>query len=276
MLCCSRWSCVDRLRWNSGIRQQLLLSSLGTTGAQLPGLWGPSYKPKFLPNYCCCCWVQCIVNKIWPRLWHESKALLNRCPPRRGTGLFSECLVKRGLRLEHKALTLSQRAEERGARGAVWKDRSNCRAGRSPGEAGRGMKEAQMSLWWRSSWGQSKHTGWGDSLRSVLVGEMSLIVVESEWRLYKRTNLFVTNKCWYKPLKMTECKKNFRADWFSRISHLAKKIIQVVESYLLLHVKVKYNCCFWSLVNKLFQNWINNYYYTPSLFMNKFIKTQMN
>lgn len=35
-----------------------------------------------------------------------------------------------------------------GAGGAAWMDRSNCRAGRSPGEAGRAMKEAQMSLCW--------------------------------------------------------------------------------------------------------------------------------
>lgn len=126
----------------------------GTSPAALLGELirpGPQLQTKILPNYCCCCWVQLFVNKIWPRPWHESKPLLNRCPPRRGTGLFSECLVKRGLRLEHKALELSQRAEERGAGGAAWKDRSNCRAGRSPGVAGREMKEAQMSPWWTSS-----------------------------------------------------------------------------------------------------------------------------
>lgn len=66
-----------------------------------------------MPNYCCCCWVQLFVNKIWPCLWHESKPLLNRCPPRWGSGLFSERLVKKGLRLEHKALEFSQKAEER-------------------------------------------------------------------------------------------------------------------------------------------------------------------
>lgn len=86
------------------------------------------------------------MNKIWPRLWHESKPLLNRCPSCQGTGLFSERLLKRGSGWNTKLSSFHKRLR----RGAVWMDRSNCRAGRSPGEAGKEIKEAQMSLCWTS------------------------------------------------------------------------------------------------------------------------------
>lgn len=61
---------------------------------------------------------------------------------------FLRVFGEKGLRLEHKALEFSQKAEKRRARGVVWMDWSNCRAARSPGEAGSEMKEAQMSQWW--------------------------------------------------------------------------------------------------------------------------------
>lgn len=122
-----------------GFTPSIISGKLSWSRQQDPG---PQLQPTFLPNYCCCCcWVQLFVNKIWPRLGHESKPLLNRCPPRRGTGLFSECLVKRGSGWNTKPFEFSQKAEGRRAGGEAWMDRSNCRAGKTPGEAGREIKK---------------------------------------------------------------------------------------------------------------------------------------
>lgn len=112
------------------------------------GLWAPA-TPTFLPNYCCCRRVQAFVKKAWPGPSHESQPLVNRCLPRLGAGLFSERRL-----LEQIAVRPSQKAEQR----EVWMERSNCCATRSPGEAGRQMKEAQMSLVNISSFRQAWNT----------------------------------------------------------------------------------------------------------------------
>lgn len=54
---------------------------------------------------------------------------------------------EKGSGFQHKALEFEQKAEQRRAAGPVWKARSNCKAGRHPSEAGREVKEAQMSPW---------------------------------------------------------------------------------------------------------------------------------
>lgn len=119
-------------------------SSWGGITLQECGLWP---LPTFLPNYCCCCWVELFVKKkglTWSVTWIQATSQQMSPTPRRWA--FLKAFGEKRLRLEQIALRHSQKAEKRKSGWAVWMDWSNCSARRSPGETGRQMKEAQMSL----------------------------------------------------------------------------------------------------------------------------------
>ncbi len=110
---------------------------------------GPSDKP----NFCLITVVADGFNSLWIKydpIYDMNPSHFSTDVPHAEALAFSQSVWWKGAQAGTQSPWVFTKGWGEGAWGAAWMDRSNCRAGRSPGEAGREMKEAQMSLCWTS------------------------------------------------------------------------------------------------------------------------------
>lgn len=110
---------------------------------------GPSYKP----NFCLITVVVVGFNSLWIKydpVYDMNPSHFSTDVPHSEALAFSQSVWWKGAQAGTQSPWVFTKGWGEGVGGAVWMDRSNCRAGRSPSEAGREMKDAQMSLWWTS------------------------------------------------------------------------------------------------------------------------------
>ncbi len=110
---------------------------------------GPSYNS----NFCLITVVVVGFNSLWIKydpVYDMNPSHFSTDVPHSEALAFSQSVWWKGAQAGTQSPRVFTKGWGEGVGGAVWMDRSNCRAGRSPSEAGREMKDAQMSLWWTS------------------------------------------------------------------------------------------------------------------------------